>query len=629
MIARNHFILKSMKLFRNTCEDDRETSMKGREKMKRGFSEPRQGRKGILGILLCLMLVMGLFVFAQASVTTADSGPAVGKHEAQHYVMDCSTQVITNAATGAQVAKNLGELPFLYPGDTVEFQPSATKVSACVFLDSNGNKVTWDKPGADGQPHVHVISTAKFYQEDGGGKPLDNIVMITKVEIVGDALVKLSSGGSFTYFGPNHDEKGGWELKYRYVPMWCDIHTELWHETGSDHHQMTGAEAASAATYGESSTRAWAEDSITNATGATRQEVLLTLRRPYIEGRFFTGIKFDSVSGKNPISREYELMEGQGWHGNFWEGWQDNQVEVHPVMVGPRGSDFGTAGSYDDELLVRFKYVYGRTVTFDACGGTIDGYPSRIYEAEGRQYFNADLKSGKVDKDFAAGRAYVPVRDGYQFGGWYEDQAYKKPVTSIKETVGKYTENSTQVSGNQICRLYARWLSIVSLKDCKLSKIEDQVYTGKKIEPKLKLTYKGEALEKGKDYKVAWEDNKKIGIATVTITGKGRYTGTKTEKFQILPRAVELTSLQAGSRQLAVFWKQGKGIDGYQVEYGLKKDFKGAKQWTVKYAATTKITIKKLKANKTYYVRIRAFKKVKDKTYYSEWSKVKTAKPEK
>ena len=41
---------------------------------------------------------------------------------------------------------------------------------------------------------------------------------------------------------------------------------------------------------------------------------------------------------------------------------------------------------------------------------------------------------------------------------------------------------------------------------------------------------------------------------------------------------------------------------------------------------TTSYTIKKLKKKKTYYVRIRTYKKVSGKTYYSGWSSVKKVK---
>ena len=590
--------------------------------MKRGFLDHPYRRRRVLGLLLCLMLSACLFVSAQAAVTTAESGPAVGKHTAQHYILDCGTQVVINEATGEEVTKDgVNGLPFLYPGDTVYFSTEMDE-TAYVFADSNGNFTATGTPGEDGKEHVRVLETSSF--------PGNTIV--TKIQVVGEELVQLNKGTFSSYPGGDGNYYSVQVLKYRYVPMWCDIHTEIWFQFNSDHHQLSAAELATAAYYTNegSSTRAWAEDSITNGNSQTQKEVLLTLRRPYIEGRYFSGISFDPGNGaQNPISTVYRIFEGEGWHGNFWEGWMDNQVEVHPSLQKVSPGDYTGAGSYDDELLVRFKYGYGRTVTFDACGGTIDGYPSRIYEATGRQYFNADLQDGKVDEDFAAGKAYVPKREGYRFDGWYEDAAYTKPVTSIKDTVNKYSDATYVTDDERICRIYAKWTAYVSLKNCKLTAIGDQAYTGKKIEPKLKLTYQGEALVKGTDYKVAWKDNKKIGTATVTITGKGRFTGTKTAKFKIVPAAVQLSSLKAGSKQLTVTWKKGKNIDGYQIEYSLKKNFKSAKKVTVKKIGTTKTILKKLTAKKKYYVRIRTYKKVSGKTYYSAWSKVKTAKPKK
>ena len=47
---------------------------------------------------------------------------------------------------------------------------------------------------------------------------------------------------------------------------------------------------------------------------------------------------------------------------------------------------------------------------------------------------------------------------------------------------------------------------------------------------------------------------------------------------------------------------------------------------TVKKTKTTSLTVKKLKAKKTYYVKIRTYHKIDCKKYYSKWSSVKKAK---
>ena len=89
---------------------------------------------------------------------------------------------------------------------------------------------------------------------------------------------------------------------------------------------------------------------------------------------------------------------------------------------------------------------------------------------------------------------------------------------------------------------------------------------------------------------------------------------------------MKLSSLTAGKSTITVKWKKGSNITGYQVQYSLKKSFASKKTVTVTKVATTKAVIRKLKSKKTYYVRIRTYKTVKGKKYYSAWSKAKAVK---
>ena len=81
------------------------------------------------------------------------------------------------------------------------------------------------------------------------------------------------------------------------------------------------------------------------------------------------------------------------------------------------------------------------------------------------------------------------------------------------------------------------------------------------------------------------------------------------------------------SRQIAVTLKKVSGANGYEVEYSTEKKFKKSKTTKV---TTTKVTctIKKLKKGKTYYVRVRAFKKDSTgaKVYSKKYSKVRNIK---
>lgn len=111
---------------------------------------------------------------------------------------------------------------------------------------------------------------------------------------------------------------------------------------------------------------------------------------------------------------------------------------------------------------------------------------------------------------------------------------------------------------------------------------------------------------------------------------KAKYSrsGAYIDSTQKKPTVKKLTK---GKKSVKVTWKKVTGIAGYQINISTSKKFnKELSSYTVnKKSAKTK-TIKGLKAKKTYYVRIRTYKKAKinGKTVkvYSKWSATKSVK---
>ena len=102
---------------------------------------------------------------------------------------------------------------------------------------------------------------------------------------------------------------------------------------------------------------------------------------------------------------------------------------------------------------------------------------------------------------------------------------------------------------------------------------------------------------------------------------------TQTSKPVAKPKSAKIKKVKAAKKAIAVEWKKVSGVKGYQILVATDKKFKKNKKTvTVKKQKTTKVTVKKLKAKKKYYVRIRTYKTVKGKKIYSSWSKVKTVK---
>ena len=63
-------------------------------------------------------------------------------------------------------------------------------------------------------------------------------------------------------------------------------------------------------------------------------------------------------------------------------------------------------------------------------------------------------------------------------------------------------------------------------------------------------------LNKGTDYTVIYEDNKKVGTATVIFTGTGNFKGFHVENFTIRPKSTILRKLIKGKKQFSVVWKK-------------------------------------------------------------------------
>ncbi len=127
-------------------------------------------------------------------------------------------------------------------------------------------------------------------------------------------------------------------------------------------------------------------------------------------------------------------------------------------------------------------------------------------------------------------------------------------------------------------------------------------------------------------YTVSYSNNKKVGKATVTVKLRNGYSGTLKKNFTIKPKGTKLTSLTGKSKGISIKWvKQKTQTTGYQLQYSTNSKFskKTIVTKTVKKNAITKLTVKKLRTGKTYYVRIRTYKTANGKKYYSAWSKVK------
>ncbi len=163
------------------------------------------------------------------------------------------------------------------------------------------------------------------------------------------------------------------------------------------------------------------------------------------------------------------------------------------------------------------------------------------------------------------------------------------------------------------------------LSSASITGIKDKVHTGSARKLSIKVKLEGTTLKSGKDYTVSYKNNVNFGTATVTIKAKGsRTTGKVTKTFNIVPQTPKITSIsKRGLKSLAITWSHSDYATKYQLYRATSKDGKYKKVYTSPDRWTYTYTNKKLSEGTHYYYKVRAYKTVNGKKYYSAWSDIK------
>ncbi len=202
----------------------------------------------------------------------------------------------------------------------------------------------------------------------------------------------------------------------------------------------------------------------------------------------------------------------------------------------------------------------------------------------------------------------------------------KNPDTNQKKDDNQNTSDSKKPQNSSTTN---------NLKKQKITKVSSAYKKSVGQSFTLKPKAKGKITYKTGNKKVATVNSKgKVtvkgtGKATITVTAKATSTYSKcVKKITVygVPKKPEMKKLTAGKKKFTVQWKKDKKADGYQVQYSTDKKFKKNVKSVNVSKKNTKATVKKLKKGKTYRVRMRSYKKINGKKYYSGWGKVKSVK---
>ena len=197
-----------------------------------------------------------------------------------------------------------------------------------------------------------------------------------------------------------------------------------------------------------------------------------------------------------------------------------------------------------------------------------------------------------------------------------------KYTTVIKQATRTTDGTLTRVCGvcgEEITAPIAHIVSItLSNKNC--------IYSGNVKHPKVIATdADGNTLKKNVDFEVVYNGAcQKVGKYSATITFIGKYKGTATRYFNIIPKASAIRTTKEYTTKLVVTVKNSTQASGYQIKIAEKKTFSDGVNKYIKDPSVLKKTISGLDSGTTYYVKVRAYSKItvngKSQKLYSAWS---------
>ena len=296
------------------------------------------------------------------------------------------------------------------------------------------------------------------------------------------------------------------------------------------------------------------------------------------------------------------------------------------------GTDYTVSYSNNKNVGTSNVYVYGKGNYSGSLSAKFDIVPAK----QQIQKLETKYKGFYIDwaqKGSATGYDVEYSVNANMSGAVSKHLTASKPDTlTVSGLAGNKTyyvrvRSYTNVNGKVY---YGAWSDIKSIKTANnditkatVSGISTKAFTGKAITQNVTVKVGNTVLKNGTDYTVSYSNNKKVGKATVKITGKGKYGGVITKTFKINPAKQEIQKLTAKSKAFFIDWAQKGSATGYEIQYATNSKFTGAKKVTITNNKTDKTTVSKLSANKKYYVRVRSYTTVGGTKYYGAWSAVK------
>ncbi len=168
----------------------------------------------------------------------------------------------------------------------------------------------------------------------------------------------------------------------------------------------------------------------------------------------------------------------------------------------------------------------------------------RVFEKDPIKLTNANITTkSKYYPYNGKGRKPTPIVTyngkrlvlGQDFTVTYKNNKNIGTGTIIAKGIGQYT-------GTAKCTFYIRYDLSEGTATTKHASYE---YTGGARKPAVTVKYGTKVLTNGTDYSLTYKNNTNVGTATITVTGKGNYMGSKNITFKLTPKPLTGSDITA------------------------------------------------------------------------------------
>lgn len=294
---------------------------------------------------------------------------------------------------------------------------------------------------------------------------------------------------------------------------------------------------------------------------------------------------------------------------NDWQNKNNSAVTGHYTqMIDPSNTYMGLGCFYSDKSITnvmypntlcgRFSNTTSTTTTNKAisnCYVPVQVQTSKLSDAYLKPVSESYLVLTRRVGDTASYELWANANYNKSTKVLLYNASWKSSDTAVA-TVDKYGKITAVGSGSvtitATCGEISKSISFSVIERPSISKCTINLngtsfnYTGSPITPAVTVTYDGVKLKASTDYTLTFKSNINLGTASVTITGKGDYTGSVTKTFKIVARPISSLSIALNTSEYKYDGKPK--TPSVTVKFG-STVLKAATDYTVTYKNNTQV----------------------------------------